>query len=315
MYSIRSESFKKEKLYANLHTHSTHSDGVYSPEELAKIAKEEGYMALAISDHDAATAYPELKRACDELGIESIFAVEFSVKKPYDFHIVAFEFDPEYPEMKKYLEYQGYAQTYNTKMCFEEALGNGNIKGITWDEILEYNKGIIWLCNNHVFRAMKAKGLIEENQYMEWFDTNFKTQRGKYDIKDRFLDLNGIVELIHKAGGIAVCAHPSKEHIENFKLLQDAGIDGLEIIHARMDDETRNKALKLCIENNLYISGGSDHCGLCGGFYDSYPDYESLKKSYHYKAPLSLGAYEVNFREIKTRTINKEAREKIEFNS
>ena len=41
------------KMYANLHTHSTHSDGVHSPEMMVKVAKEEGVSAIAISDHDA----------------------------------------------------------------------------------------------------------------------------------------------------------------------------------------------------------------------------------------------------------------------
>ena len=65
------------KKYANLHSHSTHSDGVYTPEELARIAKDEGYTALAITDHDVATAYPELKAACDALGMESRLGCEF----------------------------------------------------------------------------------------------------------------------------------------------------------------------------------------------------------------------------------------------
>ena len=51
-------------LYANLHTHSTHSDGVFTPEEMVKVAKREGYKAVAITDHDTATAYPYLKAAC-----------------------------------------------------------------------------------------------------------------------------------------------------------------------------------------------------------------------------------------------------------
>ena len=64
--------------YANLHMHSTHSDGVYSPAELVAIAKAEGYKALAITDHDVATAYPQLKKACDEAGMDCIFGAEFS---------------------------------------------------------------------------------------------------------------------------------------------------------------------------------------------------------------------------------------------
>ena len=66
------------KFYANLHMHSTHSDGKYSPKELAKIAYDEGYRAAAVTDHDTATAYPEFKAACDELGMECIFGVEFT---------------------------------------------------------------------------------------------------------------------------------------------------------------------------------------------------------------------------------------------
>lgn len=41
-----------KKLYANLHSYSTHSDGVYSPLEMANVPKKEGYGAIAITDHD-----------------------------------------------------------------------------------------------------------------------------------------------------------------------------------------------------------------------------------------------------------------------
>ena len=67
------------KMYANLHNHTTHSDGVYSPEEIVKVAKAEGYSAIAVSDHDTATAYPYLKAACEKENMECIFAVEFSI--------------------------------------------------------------------------------------------------------------------------------------------------------------------------------------------------------------------------------------------
>ena len=124
------------ELYANLHTHSTHSDGVHTPEEMARVAKEEGFSAIAISDHDAATAYPALKAACEKEGLRCIFAVEFSVGQPSPAHIVAFDFDPEYPPMKKYLADMGLRQTDNTKKCFDEAVENGAITGITWEEVL-----------------------------------------------------------------------------------------------------------------------------------------------------------------------------------
>ena len=298
--------YNNMKPFANLHMHSTHSDGVYSPKELVKIAKEEGYKAISITDHDTGSSFKELEKACKEEGLLSIFGVEFTVSDPYPFHIVGFDFNPEYPPMKEYLDKQAKRQTQNTLMCFNEAVENGKITGITWNEILEYNTGIPWLCNNHVWRAMKAKKLVEESGYMSWFDENFRYQRGKYESKANFLNLYDLVKLIKDAGGIAICAHPGKEGLERIDALLDAGVEGLEVLHPDMTDEDIKLAYKLCIEKNLYISGGSDHSGLCGGYYDSYASEEELKSSSLYIEPLTFGVYERNFNEILNRRILKE---------
>ena len=103
--------------------------------ELVKVAKAEGYGALAITDHDTATAYPELKAACEKEGIECIFGVEFSVQLPEWHHIVGFHFDPEYPPMKEYLAELSQDAHNKIKGCFDEAVELGDIKGITWEEI------------------------------------------------------------------------------------------------------------------------------------------------------------------------------------
>ena len=65
------------KLYANLHNHTTHSDGIFTPTELVKVAKEEGYKAVVATDHDTVTAYDEMKAACAAEGLETIFGCEF----------------------------------------------------------------------------------------------------------------------------------------------------------------------------------------------------------------------------------------------
>ena len=105
--------------YANLHTHTTHSDGIFTPLELVRVAKAEGYHAIAVTDHNTATAYPELQAACELLGLECIFGVEFSVLDPKDYHIVGFNFDPQYPPMAEYLRKMIETQSNNTKCCFD----------------------------------------------------------------------------------------------------------------------------------------------------------------------------------------------------
>ena len=291
--------------YANLHLHSTHSDGVYTPAELVRIAKKEGYKALAISDHDTGSAYPELVKACREEGMECIFAVEFTVLKPKDYHIVGFNFDPEYPPMKEYLERMAVRQTDNTKKCFDEAVENGGIAGITWDEVLQYNKGIPWLCNNHVFNAMMDKGLIEESEYMNWFDKNFRHQRGKYPPIYDFLSLEELVKLVKAAGGFTVVAHPVNGQLEDIDYLASVGVEGLEVWHADMTEEERALAYQIGLEKNLFISGGSDHSGLCGGFYSSCKTEEELLNFHLYIPEHSVGTSKEYFEEIKNHKLNR----------
>ena len=294
------------ELYANLHLHSTHSDGVYTPAELVLAAKAEGYHALAITDHDTGSAFGELKEACAREGMECLFGVEFSVVEPYDFHIVGFSFDPEYPEMKEYLAKMALRQTDNTKKCFDAAVLRGGISGITWEEVLEYNRGIPWLCNNHVFRAMKARGLVREEEYMAWLKANFTyTLRKQYPALYPFKNLFEITDLVRRAGGFTLCAHPKGRQLDKLDLLLAAGVEGLEVHHPDLTPEERERALGLCLEKGLFVSGGSDHSGLCGGLYGSYPTKEALHASHHFIPPRSAGVTEAHFRELQAHKLNR----------
>ena len=302
------------ELYANLHLHSTHSDGKYTPAELVRVAKAEGYRALAIADHDTATAYPELKRAADAEGMECIFAVEFSVNKPKNYHIVGFDFDPEYPPMKKYLEDMAVRQTDNTYGVFTEGVEKGYFRGITWEEILEYNSGIKWLCNEHIFNAMVDRGLVERCDYMEWFNKYVRDQRGHYPPSIPFKTLPEIVKMIKDAGGFAVAAHLFRPYgsLDYIDELVECGVEGIEVLHPDLPHEEQERAIRIALERGLFVSGGSDHSGLCGGCYSGFSSEEELKKSPLYIPERSAGAVKEFFDEIKNRRINAEYRANLQ---
>ena len=293
------------KNYANLHTHTTHSDGIYTPTEIVRVAKEEGYGAIAVTDHDTATAYPELQKACEAEGLECIFGVEFSVVEPKDYHIVGFNFDPSYPPMADYLKRMSMRQMNNTKHCFDEAVSLGKITGICWEDVLEFNGEISWIGNNHVFRTLLSRGLVEQKNYMAWFIENFLHQRRKYPPLYDFLPLRELVALIKSAGGIAIVAHPHGK-LDDIDFLIENGIVGLEMNHSMLTPEERRRAYSIAMEKNLFISGGSDHEGLCGGLYDSYPTKEALMASPHYIEPLSTGVAKVFYEEIKNSKLNRQ---------
>ena len=289
------------KMYANLHTHSTHSDGVYDPAEIVAIAKKEGYKAFAVTDHDTATACEPVRIECEKQGLEWVFGVEFSspcAALGKTFHIVGFHFDPNYEPMKQYLEERSYCETYQTKVLFERGISEGLLSGITWEEILEYNKDITWLCNEHVFRAMKAKGLKKDTDYPEFFNTVFGKRRREVKLPYDFKQAEDIVKLIIDAGGMAVVAHPSGQ-LKYIEDLMKMGISGLEVWHGdlrRYSKTEELEALKVAKKYDLFVSGGSDHSGLCGGEYERYED---PKSSPFWFPECTLGTTEEFFHEIK----------------
>ena len=300
------------KLYANMHNHSTHSDGIYTPTELVKVAAAEGLGAVVLTDHDTVTGYEETAAVCAELGLETIFGVEFT--SPCDelganFHITAYHFDPEYPAMREYLDQLSASESNQTCVLFERGLANGEIGGITWEEVLEYNKGISWLCNEHVFRAMKAKGLVVDTDYANFFYTVYGPRRSEVPPIYPFRQTGELIRLIHEAGGIAVVAHPH-EQLKFVDRLVEWGIDGIEVWHQMLNDRAeREEALRLALKYDLYVSGGEDHSGLCGG---QYIRYEHPEETRYYVEPLSLGTTEYFFGEIRDRKKNPDRKAVIE---
>jgi len=113
------------------------------------------------------------------------------------------------------------------------------------------------------------------------------------------------VNLIKMAGGFAVCAHPSKRHLGMIDMLLSAGIEGLEVLHPDLSDEEKELSRKICLERGLFISGGSDHSGLCGGYYGSFESEEALKASPLYIEPLTAGVEEKYYRELCEHKINR----------
>ena len=298
----------KPVMYANLHNHTTHSDGVFTPTELVKVAKDEGYKAVAAADHDTVTAYSEMKEACAKEGLETVFACEFYAMWPKykeyfaDQHLVGFHFDPSHPVMKEYLRKRSADMAEKTEFLFESAMKDGRLpKGITWQEVVDYNKGISWLCNDHVFAAMHAKGIVSDIEWPHYFKTCFAASyQAKIGLKPKYpiMEIGDLISLIHDAGGIAVIAHPCASiQLSTVPELVGLGLDGLEVWHNGMVRHGyQREALRLALEYDLYISGGEDHSGPCGG---QYKFFENPKETRCWVEPKTLGTTKEFFEEIR----------------
>ena len=86
----------------DLHVHSVVSDGSCHPAELAKLAKEHGLAAFALTDHDIIDGNEEAAAAAAEYGVEFINGMELTAEfNGRKVHIVCLGFDPQHPSFQR----------------------------------------------------------------------------------------------------------------------------------------------------------------------------------------------------------------------
>lgn len=265
-------------LFANLHNHSTFSDGVYTPEQLAELAVKQGHKAIVLTDHDTAQGTYFMKKAARLRGLYCLTGTEFEGDGfDTDFHIVGFDFNPDEKDMRELLDYSSGKQRKRTKVLFDWAIENGDISGITWQEVLDENPYNDYICNNHVWRLLVKKGLWDEKDYFKFFEFFrwFPPREEKINeiIKTPAPDIERIIKTVIKAGGVPVWAHPRIEELNLLDDLRRMGLMGVEVNHPGIVPEAIPALVAYADEYNLYKSGGSDHSGVLGGFIDQNPKY------------------------------------------
>lgn len=265
-------------LFANLHNHSTFSDGVWTPEELADLAVKQGHKAIALTDHDTAQGTYFMKKAARKRGLYCLTGTEFSgVGFGTDFHIVGIDFNTEDKNIRKLLEKGAGNQRKRTKVLFDWAVESGAISGITWQEVLDENPDNDYICNNHVWRLLVKKGLWKEEDYFKFFPHFRWNPEREVEIEKitKFVPENveNVIKTVVDAGGVPIWAHPRYKEMELLDTLRGFGLMGVEINHPDVDHRCFPILEEFAKKHNMYISGGSDHSGVLGGFADLNPEH------------------------------------------
>ncbi|MEJ6951421.1 PHP domain-containing protein [Natronospora cellulosivora (SeqCode)] len=250
-------------MVADLHVHSIFSDGSYSPEQLVDMAIEKGLKAIALADHDTVEGVEKMIIAGKEKGIEVIPAIELSTYcDKAEIHILGYKIDYKadffLEEVKRLFKIR---QERAEKMV--KKLNEIGVK-ISYLDVKEL-AGDKYIGRPHIAKALLHAGYI--NKIEEAFTKEYIANGGRaYVPKERIAPENAI-ELIHKAGGVAVLAHPylvnkgdsfDREGIEK---LRDIGLDGVEVYHSKHDQETSKYYKKIAEDLDLLITGGSDFHG------------------------------------------------------
>lgn len=246
----------------DLHTHSTASDGSFSPENLLTYAKEKGISVLALTDHDTIDGLEEAEQAAQELGIIFVPGVELNINWPTgEFHLLGLGLQENFAPLEKEL------------LALQESRMNRN------KEIIEVmQKAGFPIDFESLSERFQTKSLGRPHiaQYL----VSIKKAKNVQDAFDRYigkgrpyyigrkgLDLDKAISVIKEAKGLPVLAHPMSLYVSWGKLgpvlhdLRERGIMGLEAWHpgARMSECQRLDELGRKLD--FFITAGSDFHG------------------------------------------------------
>jgi len=244
--------------YADLHTHTYHSDGTRSPREVIDVARAAGIEIVSISDHDNLAAYFEIKPYADEHGVTLIPGVELSCEHAgVDVHILAYAFDALDERVERRLaRFRETRQTRGRRMV-ERLRSLGYEIEVQRVEQLAAGGSV---GRPHVARALVERGYVVS--VADAFDALIGTGKPGYVPKERFR-VDEAAALIHSAGGLTSIAHPTlyPNHEDIVPVLLDAGIDGVEVLHPDVDDAARENYSSIARFRGKILTGGSDDHG------------------------------------------------------
>lgn len=242
---------------ADLHLHTHHSDGVYSPYEIIRRSRNAGLIAVSITDHDNVAAIDESIAWGREMSVDVIPGVELSVALgEKDVHLLAYFVDHTNKNLLEYLAFFRHERVKRAERIVDK-LNKINVP-LRMESVLD-QAGIGAVGRPHIASAMVEEGLIET--YHEAFLKYIGTGAPAYEKKFQLTPAEA-VRLIAGAGGLTFLAHPGKATTES-ELLQliQAGIDGIETVHPSHSETQQAHYRRVVDQYFLLESGGSDFHG------------------------------------------------------
>lgn len=248
----------EEARLADLHCHSTASDGGLTPAMVVERAVGQGVGVLALTDHDTIAGVAQAREAARTSGLCLIDGVELSCSwRRQTIHIVALDFEPEDPAFRNALAEQG--ETRHTRAAtIDERLQKQGLPSV-FEPAMALAAGVPG--RPHFAQALVDAGVVPGTRqaFQQYLGT------GKPgDVATCWPELAEVVQWIRRAGGIPVLAHPRRYGLTNNKLrqlvgcFQEAGGQSLEVLSAGHSPQDTGYLARLCVANNLWASGGSD---------------------------------------------------------
>lgn len=249
-------------MYCDLHTHSTASDGTYTPTELLDAAVGAGLGAVALCDHNTVAGLDEFLSAAARRDIWAIPGVEISTEyQNTELHVLGLFLPCEaYDEVTALVDQMNVRKQQSNRALVDRLKAAGY--RIDYDEIASATpNGNI--NRAHIGAALCREGYVESVK--EAFETLLSPKRGLYVPPVR-LDAYETIAFLRRVRAVPVLAHPylSMDEIMLRTFLPTAieqGLVGMETYYSRYSEHTHAAARSVAREFGLSESGGSDFHG------------------------------------------------------
>lgn len=245
---------------ADLHCHTTMSDGSCSPEFAVNLAKNSGLSAVALTDHD----YYPLDLDADELSkkhsIRVIKGVECSCSdtaRGHKVHILCY--NCKYPEaLGEILLKCNRARTDAVQQMIKKVSA---IYPITEEMVMDGVSSSGFCGKQHIMLALMKAGYTNE-MFGSLFKKLFSSKTGCCFVPIKHPDVFEAMNYLRESGGVIVMAHPSVYgSIASMEDLIKAGIHGIELEHPRNKPEDKKTIIQAAENQHLLLTGGTDFHG------------------------------------------------------
>ena len=248
----------------DLHSHSTASDGIFSPKEAAEYAIQKKLKVWALTDHDTTDGLFEAAKTCmkSDSGIIFVPGIEINVRWPTgEFHLLGLALRKNSTELKDIVKDLTESRR-NRNLEIVEKMNADGIK-VSLEEI-ENQFTTSQIGRPHFAEFLMRIGKVKHRQ--EAFD-RFLGKGRPYHVNHEGADLDVAVEAIRSSGGIPVLAHPLSLYVswgkmeETILKIKNHGVLGLEAWHPAARINEGFKLETLAKKLGMFVTAGSDFHG------------------------------------------------------
>lgn len=265
-------------MLADLHIHTSASDGTSTPADIVRMAEKAGLKAVAITDHDTMDGVQPAWAAAGAAGVDVLAGVELSTELDgLEVHILGYCIDPGNAVFQEYLNTFKNARFNRAEKMVDKLRGLG--VNISFDSVMAL-AGTGSVGRPHIARALLNAGKI--NSMAEAFDRYIGFGKAAYVPRLKYRPVE-MIKAVLAAGGVPVLAHPGITCGDELIVsLVEAGLQGLEVYHPKHNRELEKHYLGICNRYGLIATGGSDYHGAGvaghGGLGEAVVDYDAVRQ-------------------------------------